>query len=82
MTLRRVFDPSVRPRRAVHRDGVGATAADDRVHSSHLTSRDDESILAAAVPSPRREVHCHDGCTYGRNRNGRAPRTGQPTHPL
>jgi hypothetical protein len=31
----------------VHRDGVGATAADDRVHSSHLTSRDDESILSA-----------------------------------
>jgi hypothetical protein len=31
----------------VHRDGVGATAADDRVRSSHLTSRDEESILSA-----------------------------------
>ena len=31
----------------MHRDGVGATAADDRVRSSHLTSRDDESILSA-----------------------------------
>ena len=48
MTLRRV---SIRAfaRRGVHRDGVGATAADDRVPSSHLTSRDDESILSAVL---------------------------------
>jgi hypothetical protein len=65
----------------VHRVGVGATAADDR--ASHLTSRDDESILSAG-----RFVHLDvkflaaTGADEGRNRNGQAPRTGQPTNPL
>jgi len=67
----------------VHRDGVGATAADDGVRSSHLTSRDDESILSAG-----RSLHLDvkflaaTGANEGRNSNAQAPRTGQPTHPL
>src|SRR5437762_3260189 len=46
MTLRRVSTRAF-ALVVVHCDGVGATAADDRVRSSHPTSRNDESILSA-----------------------------------
>jgi len=55
MTLSRVSIPSVRPRRAVHRDGVGATAAppvplERRVQSESSNPLDASACLRCMLP--------------------------------